>query len=226
MSTLTPPRDNLERTHREAGALRQLRRGEPRTISRRQLLRWSITGAVAIWLGELVTGTIGFLWPNLTGGFGGVITIGKITDAENNMYVVGGPPFSSGAPAQFTDAKMFVMLVDPATYEFTPGTSPAGDGAATNVRTLYQACTHLGCTPNFCPTNFWFECPCHGSRYDRLGVKVAGLGPAPRSLDRFWSEVSPDGVLTVDTGKITLGPLPVALGQPGLIPPLSPTGCL
>jgi hypothetical protein len=36
----------------------------------------------------------------------------------------------------------------------------------------------------------------------------------------------PDEVLTVDTGKLTLGPLPVALGQPGLIPPLSPTGCL
>ena len=31
-----------------------------------------------------------------------------------------------------------------------------------------------------------------------------------------------DGVLTLDTGKITLGPLPVALGQPGLIPPRSP----
>ena len=118
------------------------------------------------------------------------------------------------------------MLVDPARYAFAPGTSPAGDGAATNVRTLYQACTHLGCTPNFCPKNFWFECPCHGSRYDRLGIKVESLGPAPRSLDRFWSSVSADGVLTVDTGKIPLGPLPIALGQPGLMPPLSPTGCL
>ena len=30
------------------------------------------------------------------------------------------------------------------------------------------------------------------------------------------------GVLTINTGKITLGPLPVALGQPGLIPPRTP----
>ena len=37
-------------------------------------------------------------------------------------------------------------------------------------------------------------------------------------MDRFASTVA-GGVLTVDTSKITLGPLPVALGQPGLIPP-------
>ena len=60
----------------------------------------------------------------------------------------------------------------------------------TNVRTLYQRCPHLGCKPNFCTTNYWFECPCHGSRYDRLGTKVQELGPAPRSLDRFAHTVA------------------------------------
>ena len=78
---------------------------------------------------------------------------------------------------------------------------------------------------NFCTVNDWFECACHGSRYDRLGTKVKELGPAPRSLDRFAHTVS-NGVLTVDTSKITLGPLPVAIGQPGLIPAKSPTGCI
>ena len=78
---------------------------------------------------------------------------------------------------------------------------------------------------NFCETNFWFECACHGSRYDRLGTKVAGLGPAPRSLDRF-AHVVQDGQLIVDTSKVILGPLPVALGQPGLIPGRSPQGCI
>ena len=38
-------------------------------------------------------------------------------------------------------------------------------------------------------------------------------------MDRFAIIVEGAGALTVDTGKITLGPLPVALGQPGLIPP-------
>ena len=94
------------------------------------------------------------------------------------------------------------------------------------MRTLYQRCTHLGCKPNFCTNNYWFECPCHGSRYDRLGIKVLELGPAPRSLDRFATTVDAAGVLTVDTSKITLGPLPVPLGQPGVIPAKSPTGCI
>ena len=45
-------------------------------------------------------------------------------------------------------------------------------------------------------------------------------------LDRFAHVVDVNGVLTVDTGSITLGPLPVALGQPGVLPPRSPMGCL
>ena len=55
------------------------------------------------------------------------------------------------------------------------------DGTALNVRALYQRCPHLGCRPNPCLKNFWFECPCHGSRYDRLGIKADGarFGPAP-----------------------------------------------
>jgi hypothetical protein len=43
---------------------------------------------------------------------------------------------------------------------------------------------------------------------------------------RFGVSVDGGGVLTVDTGKITLGPLPVAVGQPGIIPPRTPTGCI
>jgi hypothetical protein len=38
--------------------------------------------------------------------------------------------------------------------------------------------------------------------------------------------VDADGVLFVDTTKLTLGPLPVALGQPGVIPPLVENGCV
>ncbi|RKY17068.1 MAG: hypothetical protein DRQ55_16655, partial [Planctomycetota bacterium] len=108
---------------------------------------------------------------------------------------------------------------------FQNGESPLGEGDVTNVTTMYQKCPHLGCKPNFCASNFWFECPCHGSRYDRLGIKAQELGPAPRGLDRFAHKVQ-DGDLIVDTSKITLGPLPIALGQPGLIPAKSPTGCI
>ena len=140
----------------------------------------------------------------------------------------GNLPIAEGFPAYVPDARAYIVLVDPNRQEFVPGTDTSGDGTALNVRPLYQRCPHLGCRPNPCLKNFWFECPCHGSRYDRLGIKADGVrfGPAPRSMDRFSANVEDDGTLWLDTGKITLGPLPVALGQPGLIPPKTPTGCI
>ena len=44
-------------------------------------------------------------------------------------------------------------------------------------------------------------------------------------MDRYPIEVDAAGVLTVDTSRVTLGPLPIALGQPGVIPPLVARGC-
>ena len=205
-------------------AIKALRHEQVQGVSRRQILRWSLGGAIAVWLTELTAGTIGFLWPNLSGGFGGKVSIGDI-GAASNSPATQAASFKDGGPAYFVAARSFVVLLDPE-RGFITGDNPLGDGASTNVRTLYQRCTHLGCKPNFCAKNFWFECPCHGSRYDRLGIKVKSLGPAPRGLDRFASKVDANGVLTIDTAKITLGPLPVALGQPGVIPPKSPTGCL
>ena len=172
-------------------ALKALRQGTDVGFSRRVLLRRSIGGAIALWLTEVIAGTIGFAWPSLVGGFGSRVTLGDIDAVISNPAVRGpGGDFKDGAPAYFEAARSFIVLLDPE-RGFIPGSSPAGDGAATNVRTLYQRCTHLGCKPNFCTKNFWFECPCHGSRYDRLGIKVAGqqYGPAPRGLDRFASSV-------------------------------------
>ncbi|MET0773776.1 MAG: Rieske 2Fe-2S domain-containing protein [Candidatus Limnocylindrales bacterium] len=204
-----------EPTALSAQARREMRNGQPAGLSRRQLIRRSIGAGVGLWLLEVTAGTIGFLWPNLSSGFGGEITLGDI-DQVSGSPAVQGITLKDGAPAYFSEARAYIQLVDPS-LGFQDGDSPDGSGETTNVRTLYQRCPHLGCKPNFCESNFWFECPCHGSRYDRLGIKVQELGPAPRGLDLFASNVV-NGVLTVDTSRITLGPLPVALGQPGLIP--------
>jgi len=206
-------------------ALKALRHEQVQGLSRRQLLRTSIGAAFGLWLLEITAGTVSFIWPNLSGGFGGKVEIGTFTDikAQNSTL-----PISDGFPAYFPNARAFIVLIDTARQQFVPGTDTTGDGIPLNVRALYQRCPHLGCKPNPCLKNFWMECPCHGSRYDRLGIKAAGTqyGPAPRSMDRFSATVDGSGVLTLDTGKITLGPLPIALGQPGLIPPKSPTGCI
>lgn len=206
-------------------AIKSLRRSQVKGISRRQLLRYSIGGGVALWLLEVTAGTIGFIWPNLTGGFGSKVRIGTLEDMKLANSSL---PIAEGFPAYVPDARAFIILVDPARQQFVPGEDTSGDGSVLNVRGLYQRCPHLGCKPNPCLKNFWLECPCHGSRYDRLGIKADGAqyGPAARGMDRFSAAVDNDGVLTLDTGKITLGPLPVAVGQPGIIPPRTPTGCI
>ncbi len=203
--------------------LRKMSQGRSGGLSRRQLIRRSIGAAVGLWLLEVVAGTLGFLWPNLTRGFGGQINLGDYTTVSESPEIKG-LTLKDGAPSYFSSARTFVVLSDP-NLGFQNGDSPDGTGDVTNVWTMYQKCPHLGCKPNFCASNFWFECPCHGSRYDRLGTKVQELGPAPRGLDRFAHTID-DGQLIVDTSAITLGPLPVALGQPGLIPAKSPTGCI
>jgi cytochrome b6-f complex iron-sulfur subunit len=199
-------------------AIKALRHEQVQGISRREILRGSLAAGMGLWLLEVTAGTIGFLWPNLQGRFGGEVRIGSFDDVKTANSSL---PVDQGFPAYYSAARAFVILIDPSQQRFIPGADATGDGTAENVRALYQRCPHLGCKPNPCIKNFWLECPCHGSRYDRLGIKAAGAqyGPAPRSMDA-------DGVLTINTGKITLGPLPVALGQPGIIPPRTPTGCI
>jgi cytochrome b6-f complex iron-sulfur subunit len=56
----------------------------------------------------------------------------------------------------------------------------------------------------FCDTSQWFECPCHGSKYNRVGEKKAG--PAPRGLDHWPMLIQGDSV-TIDTaGTPIIGP--------------------
>ena len=206
-------------------AIKSLRKQQVQGLSRRQLMRLALGTGVGLWLFEVTAGTLAFAWPNLSGGFGAPITIGDLDTVKLQNSTL---PIEEGFPAYYSEARAFVVLYDPGQQRFIQGEDTTGNGQALNVRALYQRCPHLGCKPNPCLKNFWFECPCHGSRYDRLGIKAAGAqyGPAARSMDRFSATVASDGVLTLDTGKITLGPLPIALGQPGIIPPRTPTGCI
>ena len=70
-------------------------------------------------------------------------------------------------------------------------------GMEAGIAALYQKCPHLGCRVPNCASSQWFECPCHGSQYNRVGEKKAG--PAPRGMDRFIVSVSGSGDVTIDT---------------------------
>lgn len=214
------PAVRSEETALIGARLRALRSEPVQGISRRTLLRRSLGAGVALWLTEVGAGSISFLWNTIGGGRTAV----RVGTLEQIAGIDSALPFRRGFPMYVQQARAFVVLVDPDIDAFVPGTDPTGGGVL-NVRALSQRCPHLGCRPNPCIEDFWFHCPCHQSRYDRLGIKPKGngnFGPAQRGMDRFAVEVDADGVLTIDTGHVTLGPLPVTLGQPGVIPPLVP----
>jgi cytochrome b6-f complex iron-sulfur subunit len=204
-------------------ALRARRSRQVSGLSRRTLLRAAIGSAVGLWVVEVIGGTAAFTW-SAVASLTPKVKVGTLADLVASNRAL---PIREGFPAYVQSAHAFVILVDPARPEWLPGEDLTGDGTALNVRALSQRCPHLGCRPNPCVEDFWFRCPCHQSRYDRLGIKAAGerFGPAPHGMDRFAVSVDASGILTIDTATVTLGPLPVALGQPGIIPPRVQDGC-
>ena len=62
---------------------------------------------------------------------------------------------------------------------------------------IRAVCTHLGCIPDWKPSENKFKCPCHGSGFHRDGVNFEG--PAPRALERLKIGLDRDGRLVVDT---------------------------
>jgi len=142
---------------------------------RRQFLRNAALGAVGSVL-ALSTAAFGLLlWPRSTGAFGSELTV-----QAGDVPAVGAPPFRNIA------GKFFLVRND--------------DG----LLALYTKCPHLGCTvpwhgPPDSPNAF--QCPCHGSMYDYVGVRTGG--PAPRPMDYMTVTVDETtGNITVDTGDI------------------------
>jgi cytochrome b6-f complex iron-sulfur subunit len=80
---------------------------------------------------------------------------------------------------------------------------------------IYARCTHLGCTPDWKPSENKFKCPCHGSGYDSEGINFEG--PAPRPMDRAKVELAPDGQIIVDTSRLYQWPKgqPTHFNDPG-----------
>ncbi|HSM01985.1 MAG TPA: Rieske 2Fe-2S domain-containing protein [Acidimicrobiia bacterium] len=68
---------------------------------------------------------------------------------------------------------------------------------------LWHKCPHLGCRVEWCEGSGEFECPCHGSTFNRAGEVRSG--PSPRGMDRFVVAET-DGVVAVDTGTVVQGP--------------------
>jgi cytochrome b6-f complex iron-sulfur subunit len=168
-------------------------------VTRRQFLNRGILITMLAGLGTFGASLLAFLWPASGGGFGGSIAAGKLSDIlafmatnkqpfyvpEARTYI---QPFPKDAIDAARDAKFPAYIVE---------------GLEEGIIALYQKCVHLGCRVPWCQSAQWFECPCHGSKYNRVGEKRDG--PAPRGLDRFQAVVTGDSV-TINTALLAQGP--------------------
>src|SRR5918912_3863370 len=74
------------------------------------------------------------------------------------------------------------------------------DKTSDRLFVIYARCTHLGCTPDWRPSENKFKCPCHGSGYDSEGINFEG--PAPRPMDRAKVTLDAEGQIVVDVGTL------------------------
>jgi cytochrome b6-f complex iron-sulfur subunit len=169
--------------------------GKPQQMTRRAFGRKVMGGAFGLAMADFGAASLAFLWPSVSGGFGGKIRLAQ--SAEEIKATIK----STKQPFYFAPGRFY--LVEYNEINDTEGIYTSAGLTAGGLMALYQRCVHLGCRVPFCQTSQWFECPCHGSKYNGVGEYKAG--PAPRALDRFPITVT-GGVVEVDTGIIVTGP--------------------
>jgi cytochrome b6-f complex iron-sulfur subunit len=162
-------------------------------ISRRDFLRTSLLGSLGMFTAQFGGASIAFLWPKLSG-FGSLITVPEPLETIRDQIQESRQPYYYGA------GRFFLINYN------GDGDTAGGiyEGLTSqNLMAVYQKCAHLGCRVPFCDQSRWFECPCHGSKYNYAGEWR--LGPAPTGLHRFAVRVQGNTV-SVDTSKVVPGP--------------------
>ena len=168
-------------------------------VARRQFLNRSIVGSFALGLAGFGGSMLAFLWPPFITGFGAPLNMGKVTDIVQAIRDNGGFWYRPEGRMWLTEYPAGAIERARNVYS-----GPELAGMEAGVLALFQKCPHLGCRVPSCATSQWFECPATAQSTTGVGEKRGG--PAPRGMDRFAMEVSPDGVLTVKTGEVIQGP--------------------
>ena len=162
-------------------------------VSRRQFFNRATVGLMGASLGTFAAASfVAFLWPIAKGGFGGKVALGKLDEIIQSIRSSNGFFYSSEARSWVTEYPADALPKASSVYK-----PQILSGMQNGLVALYQKCPHLGCRVPECKSSQWFECPCHGSQYNRVGEKKAG--PAPRGMDHFAITVSGSGDVVVDT---------------------------
>jgi len=148
-------------------------------VRRRQLLRIGFAGALALSVAELAAAVAPYLRVTRITGLGAPVAVGTAAEILAQFAK------TNDRPILFREGRFFLLH------------APGGIIAA------YRKCTHLGCTVPFSVAKDLFECPCHGSRYDKRTAVVL-RSPASKPLRLFHISESPTGDLIVDTNPLNV----------------------
>ena len=126
---------------------------EKRGISRRKLIGYGWIAATAVIVGELIGGTLAYLWPKIKEKPGEKILIaGKVDD------------FKVGKVVLFRKEKVFINRMDK------------------GFLAMSAICTHLACIVRWNDLKKVFECPCHGATFNAVGEVLEGPPPRPMDI--------------------------------------------
>lgn len=166
MATASSARSVAVRRTREVAAAQQAAEVEVMVSppSRREFLYYIWNASILMVIGQITVATLWFAFPRFAEGeFGGTFSV-EPTELP--------PP--DGSPVSRPDGRFWLS-------------QPLINGEPAVVA-LYAVCTHLGCLPKWVDVNNRFECPCHGSKFQKTGLYIEG--PAPRSMDRFRTVIT------------------------------------
>ena len=156
--------------------------------------RLASAAAIGLWLLEVTAGTIGFLWPNLTGGFGGKVKIGDLDDVKLAEHArcrstrASRPTSRRRAPSSILDRPGPAAVRRRRGHDRRrhraqrPGALPALPAPRLQAEPVPQELLVRVPLPRLALR------PARASR-----PPAPQYGPAPRSMDRFSATVDGDG---------------------------------
>jgi len=180
-------------------------------LTRRALVRNALRKGVRGSFGIVVAWVAAACGSSSPSGFGGTVRAGPLQGLLSEIDRERQPAYVPGARAYVTRYPASAL---PAART-VPAYSQLLGGMEQGVVVMYQRCTHLGCRVPWCMSSQWFECPCHGSKFNRVGEQRHG--PAPRGLDHFVVQVDDGGVLSIDTSRVVIG-APIGTDTTGQTP--------
>jgi cytochrome b6-f complex iron-sulfur subunit len=102
----------------------------------------------------------------------GTVVLGSVSQLTRELESL------PGKVKHLAKHKVYLVLWEP-----EPGKENDYSDSAGGFLALTERCPHLGCRLPLCESSEWFECPCHGSRFNRAGEYR--FGPAPHGQPRY-----------------------------------------